>query len=32
MKKENIRYLKDKFLLKNLDYKFGDVENPSILP
>jgi len=31
MKKKNIYYLKDKFMLKNLDYTFGNIENPQIL-
>ena len=31
MRKENILYLKEKFQLIKLDYKYGDIENPQIL-
>lgn len=31
MKKDNIRYLMEKFSLSRLDYTFGNIENPQIL-
>ncbi len=31
MKKENINYLKQKFCINRLDYKFENIENPEIL-
>ena len=31
MKKENIFYLKNKYFITDIDYKFADIENPQVL-